>query len=269
MTAPRWLAEHVENGEVALRIGRAGEDIVAEWVGLVRLVARRDGTIVSFEAAPGASARTVAKVRKGSARLLLRHLEGKLALHGAAVAQHGRAAIFLGRSGHGKSTIAAALCARRGTMLCADDAVAIDVLGDGYRVLPSEEEHWLDGAACRALGKPATEETKAPIACENLAHDGASLALFVDLAFDDGLRAPLLTPISGIDAVACLVPQLVRFVVDESDAVRRELENVSNLVQRVAVVRLARPRSLDLLDATLDLVTQHPSLQWDRSEKNA
>jgi hypothetical protein len=262
MSATRWLAEHVENDAVAFRIGRDGAEIVAEWVGLVRLVARRDGTLISFEAEPGAPAPSVAKVRRGSARLLLRHLEGKLALHGAAVAKDGRAAIFLGRSGHGKSTMAAALCDRRATVLLADDAVAIDAVGEGYVVVPSEEEHWLDGPASRALGKHTTSEAKAPVACANVAGDGASVALFVDLVFDDRLSAPILTPVSGIDAVASLVPQLVRFVVDESDAFRRELDDVSNIIQRVSVVRVERPRSLDLLDSALDLVTHHPALRW-------
>src|SRR4051812_40864640 len=117
MSSVRWLAEYAEDGAVAFRIGRDGEELVAEWVGLARLTASRDRCQHRFEAEPGVDDAEVDKVRRGGANLLLRHLQGKLAIHGAAVARAGRAIILLGRSGQGKSTLAASLCTHDGVTL--------------------------------------------------------------------------------------------------------------------------------------------------------
>ena len=153
MSAVRWLAEYAEDGRVAFRIGRAGDELVAEWVGLARVTASRDGLTHRFEPEPGLEPAEIEKVRLGSASLLLRHLQGKLALHGAAVAVGGRAMILLGRSGQGKSTLAASLCARAGATLFSDDAVALDPgpSPGTYVLSPVERNHWLDAPARQAL----------------------------------------------------------------------------------------------------------------------
>ena len=54
--------------------------------------------------------------------------------------------------------------------------------------------------------------------------------------------------------MAALVPLLVRFVVDEPDLQRRELDLLSDLVARVPIVRLERPRALRALPATMDVI---------------
>lgn len=257
----RWLAEYSEDGQVAFRIGRAGDVLVAEWIDTLRLVARRDGTVLELADAPGADPRDTGKIRRGSARLLLRQLGGKLALHGAAVGFGDRAVVFLGRSGHGKSTLAAAMCARRDAVLFADDAIAIDESPNGYSITASEVDHWLDGPSRVALGLANDGAGKLPVRCDRPASHDARLVMFVDLAFDDGASVPRLGPLHGLEAVACLVPQVVRFVLDEPELHRRELESLMNLVDRVPVLRLERPRRLDLLDAALDLVLDHPLLE--------
>ena len=257
----RWLAEYAEDGNVAFRIGRADDVLVAEWIDTLRLVARRDGTVLEMVEAPGADPRETGKIKRGSARLLLRQLQGKLALHGAGVGFGERAVVFLGRSGHGKSTIAAALCARRDAVLFADDAIAIDESPNGYVITASEVDHWLDGPSRAALGLADDGEGKLPVRCGRPASHDARLVMFVDLAFVEGASAPSLRTLHGLEAVACLVPQVVRFVLDEPELHRRELESLMRLVDAVPVLRLERPRRLDMLDAALDLLMNHPLLE--------
>lgn len=257
MSAVRWLAEYAEDGRVAFRIGRAGDELVAEWVGLARVTASRDGLTHRFEPEPGLEPAEIEKVRLGSASLLLRHLQGKLALHGAAVAVGGRAMILLGRSGQGKSTLAASLCARAGATLFSDDAVALDPgpSPGTYVLSPVERNHWLDAPARQALraaqslpGGGDVGEDKRPVAAPQVGSASAPLVAIVDLAFGDD-ETPRLTAVGrGIDAIAALVPQAVRFVVDEPELQRRELEALAELVERVPVYRLVRPRRLDLLE---------------------
>lgn len=258
MAALRWLAEYAEDGEVAFRIGRDGDELVAEWIGLARMTARRDGSAHRFEPEPGVEEADVDKVRRGGAQLLLRHLEGKLAIHGAAVALGPRAIVLLGRSGHGKSTLAASLCTHAGATLFSDDAVAVDPgpSSGTYVVSPVESNHWLDALARSAvLGAPGTAkghaadgERKSPVRAARTGCGSAALVAIVELVFSDA-DTPRLTAVdSGMDAIGALVPQAVRFVLDEPDVHRRELEALAALIEHVPVYRLERPRSLDMLE---------------------
>lgn len=258
MTAPsssvRWLAHYAEEPDEPLfRIGRAGDEVVAEWVGLATLRARRDGSAVRFEPAPDADLRELAKVRRGGAALLVRHLRGELAMHGAAVAFGDHAVALLGRSGQGKSTLAAALCARGGCLL-SDDALHVDHAGDGWVLAPVEPDHWLDPPARAALGLDGEgpEGGKLPVAAPRRASMPARLVAFVDLAFggqEVGLRR-----LEGLDAAAALVPQIVRFVLDEPEAQRAELEMLLKLVGQVTVYRMDRPRGMGYLRETSERI---------------
>lgn len=259
----QWLAEYAEHGEVCFRIGRSGDEMVAEWIGLARVTASRDGLTHRFEPEPGLAEAEIEKVRLGSASLLLRHLQGKLAIHGAAVALGGRAIILLGRSGQGKSTLAASLCASAGVTLFSDDAVALDPGPERgtYLVSPVERNHWLDASARKALREARGgsssddgEEAKMPVAAPRVGSAGTPLVAIVDLVFAD-IEVPRLTNIGcGIDAIGVLVPQAVRFVVDEPDVQRRELESLAALVERVPVYRLERPCRLDMLEVAHPLL---------------
>jgi hypothetical protein len=250
-----WLADYSVAGEACFRIGRVGDEVIAEWVGAATLIARRDGTGARLTFEPTADLRTVEKIRRGSAWLLLRQLEGKIALHGSAVRYGNRALVFLGRSGDGKSTIAAAMC-RRGAELLADDAVGVDVTANGWVVQPHELDHWLDGAARRALGEgtAADEPRKAPVRSTSLASEPTMLAAFVALEFAD--VEPKLIRLHGIEAVAPLVPQVARLVIDEPERQKRELDLLFSLVDALPVHRLVRPRDLDRLEDVVDLVLE-------------
>lgn len=252
----RWLAEHLEDGEVAYRIGREGDELVAEWLGVVRLVARRDGSEFRFEPDPGAEPRDVEKIVQGSAQLLLRHLQGKLALHGAAVEIDGRAVVLLGQSSDGKSTLAASLCQRPRVKFLADDAVALELTEEGYSVLPLERNHWLEASARVALGHQVPSSTiKEPVSARNVGSGGAPLVAFVELRFGDAdAAAPTVHRLQGLEALAKLMPQIVRFVIDEPDLQRRELDAILGLVGRVPMTSIERPRRFELLDTTADLV---------------
>jgi hypothetical protein len=74
------------------------------------------------------------------------------------------------------------------------------------------------------------------------------------LAFRDDAASPRIVPVEGLDAVAGLLAQLTRFVVDEPAVSRRDLGLLAELVDRTRVVRLERPRRLDILWETATLV---------------
>lgn len=250
MSALRWLASYDEEGDVVFRIGRDGDELVAEWIGVARLTASRDGTSSRLEVVPGAPARSVKKIEEGSLRLLLRHAAGRMAFHGSAIEVAGRAHVLLGRSGQGKSTLAAWLCAH-GATLFADDAVAIDTglapHDPPWLVTAGEREHWLDEEARLALGWNVEDAEggrgKLPVRSLRLGHGSVPLGAFVELVFADA-AVPRMVRLGGVDALAVLVPQVVRFVLDEPARYRSELDELAELLDCVPVYRLERPRDI-------------------------
>lgn len=82
------------------------------------------GRDITFETAPGASTADVAIFLIGTAFGILLHQREQIVLHASAVCVNGSAVLFCGRSGAGKSTMAAALD-KRGFRLVTDDICAV------------------------------------------------------------------------------------------------------------------------------------------------
>lgn len=82
------------------------------------------GRRIVVSPAPEASPETVRLPLLGAAMALVLHQRALFALHGSAISIAGRAAIFIGRKGQGKSTLASALYGR-GHELLADDIAVI------------------------------------------------------------------------------------------------------------------------------------------------
>jgi hypothetical protein len=89
----------------------------------------------------------------GPALAILLHQRGFLVLHASGVAINGGVAAFLGRSGRGKSTMAAALV-KRGHTLFADDIVSISFVSDRPISFPGFPRLKLGVDAAERLGYP-------------------------------------------------------------------------------------------------------------------
>lgn len=246
-----WFAEAAVDDVSFARLGRRGEQLIAEWYGVGTLTADRMGTSATFAAIESADPIHRAKIEGGIARLLVRSLRGQIGLHGAAVACRNRALVFLGEAGAGKSTFAAAFLARRGASLLADDAVALE---DGAFVIPLERTHFLDDPAARALGLGSTVDSsgKTPIVAREVANYAVPLCAMLWLGFDDRLDEPRLQRVESIDALGMIIPQTVRFAIDEPERNRLEMERLMTLVGTIPSYSLIRSRRFDQLDATLD-----------------
>jgi hypothetical protein len=246
-----WISEKLEDGQAAFRIGRAGDELVADFVGLGLLRANSTGTSSSFEPSVGADPIALDKLREGLIPALLRHLHRELTLHGAAVTVEGRAIACVGISGAGKSTFAARLCSDRGALLLADDTTAIDFVGSTPTVLPTERVHWLISG--RATPHPEEGDTKEAVAPRALASASSPLVLVCRLRFDDAVVGPRVTRLRGHDAFEALVPSVVRFAIDDRQAHLREAEQLGSLVRSVPVYDVVRShRGEASLAATLE-----------------
>jgi len=240
-----WVAKTAREGRDYFRVGREGNSLVAEWPGVGTLTVDRAGTNPQFTAVGSADSAVVAKLRASAVPALLRHLRGGLALHASAVAFDGRAVAFLGDSGAGKSTLAFALSTVKAGQyaLLSDDCLSVS---EGL-VLPGDQSSWIDGPAKVALGV-SDDGPRSAVPALRVAGSPASLRWFVHLEFGEQI---CVTRLQGSAVAGILTRAVIRFVVDEPEVLRADLERLANLAADTEVLRLVRPRGWEHLPATM------------------
>jgi hypothetical protein len=252
----RWLHQWPDGAPPAFRLGRAGDELVAEWVGVGTLRASLDGTCSRFSSSPRAAAPHIEERLREHVAALLRHLQGGITFHASSVARGDTALAFLGESGAGKSTLAAKLCADERMELLADDTTALSLDGGVIRVVPTERHHWLRADIARAMGLDPGEHAKVPREASRAAVAPVRLRAVVALTFGEGEGGgPALRRVRGADAFALLSRALFRFALDVPDALVRELDALSWVAREVPLFELRRAandvRSLDASPAVV------------------
>jgi len=144
--------EHAETPEVTIREGavpmglkspgRSGADWAMEDDAFLLKISRvarfliRGGVEIVFEPEPGHDLGDVTLYLLGTCFAVLLQQRGSIVLHASAVSVGGRAMLFCGQSGAGKSTMAAMLC-ERGYALLNDDVCSLRPnAAGGYSVMP-------------------------------------------------------------------------------------------------------------------------------------
>ncbi len=123
----------------------------------------KNGKEIIIDRAPQADDTDVRLFLLGSVMGALMHQRGRLPLHGSAIRlPDGTAAIFMGPSGVGKSTLAAAF-RQRGYVVAADDISLIFTGDDGAPLLqPAYPELKLWAEAAAKIGEDAQTLTQGP-----------------------------------------------------------------------------------------------------------
>ena len=246
-----WLGEYREDGVVYFRLGRQGEELVAEWPSIATLRADPVARTSHFEPADDADPELVDKVHRSLARALLRQLDGKLTLHGSGVCIGANAVAIVGESGSGKSTLAAALARLDDVSFMADDTLAVEMSDAFVSLEPTEVQSWLLPDACTALGVEAGDDKRA-VAPARLAGPSRLVGIVVPRFVEAG--AVTLSRLKGVDMISALVPCVVRFIIDEPRVHLREMEQLGQLTNNVPMYSLARPRDLASLPETVRVV---------------
>jgi hypothetical protein len=264
-----WLAENRFAGRMLVRVGRRGDDLIAEFANLGQLTTSTRGTDVHFEPLAGVDEATLEKLRATVIDAFVRHAQGKVTLHGGAVSVDSKAVALVGPTGSGKSTLTAALCAEAEIGLVADDTVAIELpeiasAASSVEVVPTQKAAWLLPEARRALGLDSALAGKTAIPFRTGTSGRLELAAVVGLVFDSDVRPPELRRLRGQNAFSTLFNSAIRFVVDDPGAQLREFDQLRVLVERCPVYELRRLRDLrQLKDAARrvrDLLAgTHPS----------
>ncbi len=247
---PRWVSALEVYPGAYFRVGRIDADYVVEWTGLVAVRLSGVGEVLDVNKVDRADARLVGKILEHSIPAMALHLSGGLSFHASAVVCGGRAFAFLGASGHGKSTLASALCLRANGRLLADDITYFAQLGGTWLARGVERQSWLAPSARTALlGEEASAFGKEPLTLAGESEAPlAALVLLEEAPTIDLLR------LTGLRAAEALLTQLIRLELEDPAVQVRDLERIELLLRSVPVFVLRRPLSFDALPHVIAVV---------------
>lgn len=225
----------------------------------------RDGRDITIDPAPGATDDYLRVFLLGGALGLLLHQRGMLVLHASAVAAYGGAVAFVGNSGEGKSTTAAALHARGHAML-ADDMVALGMRGRVPLMPPGfpRLKVWPEVASALGLAMAELHEFNA----DDERRDWRSAGTFSTAALplgriyvletaDDG-EAPSIERLSAQDGFAALIQYSYAVgLLGQSGSTPAYLRQCVALVSSTPMFVLRRERRLADLSAIAGLIDAH------------
>ncbi len=243
----KWDREWRSDGFVSHRFGRAGGLVVAEWSGVGRLYASLDGSSHRFEIDAGADSDVARRIQDFIAPSLVRHLQGEISLHASAVAIEGRAIAFVGASGAGKSTIAAALCARSRAELAADDIVYVSYIYGVPCVVPTERTNRLAPSS----DAPRSKQAVAP---PRVAPSPRRLVAIVELVADDAAWKPALRPLEGAARFDAVSRAFMRFTSDDEATNLRDFHTIGSLAADVRIFALRRAWNAADIDRSVDVI---------------
>lgn len=220
-----------------------------------------DGCEILVEASPGADESLVRLFLLGSAFGALLHQRGYWPLHGSAIATPRGAAIFMGASGSGKSSLAGAF-QRRGFPALSDDVSALSFDPQGAaRVWPAYPRLHLWSDSLARLGESPgdldgrlNELEKFELPLEHFAAEPLPVSVIYSLYVDDGdgLR---LSPLKGFEKVQELTANTYRLHYLHGLHLEQQLfQQAQNLARQARMLRVTRPRQPFLLDELADLI---------------
>jgi len=267
----QWIASGATEADADGFVAAPGGGFVMRVAGICDYWVR-GGNEIGLSPARGADLASVRLYLIGSALGMAFHQRGMLVMHGATVQHGGAAAIFVGESGEGKSTLAANL-GRMGHAVFGDDTMPLWPRADGgFDAWPGSRMLKLWSDTIDALG-----ETPGRLDCvgERLdkfffpnhaqAPDApAPVGEIILLEAGGAETGVVVEPLAGLEALRVISQNTYR--PEYVPLLGREAEHFqlcSRLADRVPVVRLRRPWELDRLGETLALLRA----RWSAPER--
>ena len=190
--------------------------------------------------------------------------QGKPAFHASVVTVPGGAVAFLGKTGMGKSTLAASFALEDAAFLT-DDALLIDE-SDGIRAVPSHASVrlWEDSVEAVipdgvAKADAISISTKARLlAGTALSHSEEPVPLIA--AYVLGPKAPevvTIEPLAGSERHMAWIENSFLLDIKDSDLLARHFDWTHRIADRVPTFSLDYPRDYGMLSKVRDAVRQH------------
>ena len=245
---------------VSVRSVGAGRAMVVAYADGMEFLVNRQGDELWVRGPGGFSLETAATYLLGPVIGLVLRLRGITCLHASAVSVEGRAIVFVGDAGAGKSTIAAAF-ALRGHRVLSDDIVALSFHRGAWEVEPGIPSVRLwDDSTTLLLGHPGALPHMAPgwekRYMDLSMRDAGPSALEavplvgVYLLDPDGAKPPAAEPrqLAPGQALITLVRHTYANVLLDRDLRAGEFRTLSSVVSTVPVWRVVAPASRAALD---------------------
>lgn len=222
--------------------GRDGRHTVLRYPELCEFTGDAELTEVTAHPHLGVDPGLVAVLAAGALLAVHLVLGDRLVLHASAVRRDGRALAFVGASGMGKSTLAAALC-RAGCDLVADDVLRVEVNGSAQVYPGSTECRLRPSARGLAQGAPArpTADGRLALRPATLAEGTLPLAACVIPLPSRTASEVALKRLTAGQALRLLLhfPRVVGW--RETSTLARGFEGLADLVQVVPVYQAQVP----------------------------
>ncbi len=242
---------------------RAGETFLLHFPGVLRALIQ-GGRSMRIQVEPGHDPADLVLYLLGTCFAVILQQRGRVVLHASAVAVRGRAMLFCGQSGAGKSTIAA-LLERRGYPLLNDDVCNVSVQGGNYVVYPDGRMLKLWAESMAHLQKPGSAEARVRrdldkfyAAPERIDFTPRPVGgVYILHAREDSGKATL-ARLNTAESLSALTQNAYRPTLVRAMKMTPAYFDVSVAIQRSAgVYRLSRPMDFARAEEALDLLEQH------------
>jgi hypothetical protein len=240
------------------------DEIACHWQDVGSFAARRGNEIV-IDPLPTTDDAKISAWLQGTVLSLMLHQRGFLVMHSSSVAVGNTAVAFLGEVGWGKSTTAAALCAR-GHRLIADDVVAVRIAANASAsVVPGFATMKLLPEAIQFLGGdpqamplvPGEDEKRLRLMDQKADDAPVPLKYVYVLGEADKCRIDPIPPQAALLELIrhAFVARMTEFL-NRTNTATSHFAQCTKLVNGAAICRLSRPRSLALLPSLVQMVEQ-------------
>jgi hypothetical protein len=262
LTAPQpWTHQWISRSEAVLSLANVGGRLVLRF---------SDDARFSFDRSTREISCSTPLDRSGRHQLLdqvmPRVLEdlGHLMIHGSAINTADGTILFMGESGHGKSTVAASFensgiplltddCMR--LKACSDNSIACIPTYQSLRLWPDSARTVMDGTSSEQM---STETNKLRINLPPNPTLGPTLVAAIFALTPPGQKSSAITfsRVAPARAVALLLAQCFRLNPTDAEATKGAFQRCADVVERVPVVELSYPRDYGQLPAIRDAVLQ-------------
>ncbi len=243
----------------------ADRSFYIRWPDLFEFLVSPDGRRITYNPLPQASSAAFETYLLGHVLSYSLLKLGYEVLHATSVIVDGEALGLLGRSGHGKSSLAAAFL-QAGYRILSDDLLVLVETPEGIlvppglpriKLFPETAERFLPFPTSGAAMNPLTEKRVIPIPKAHSGRAPALLRALYKLPYSSAQRPSSKVRISRLaekTAFTELLAGTFNSRVLETPRLRRQFETMARLLTMVPVRRLSCPRGLDYLPQVRDAI---------------
>lgn len=253
------------NGQSWVTFYRSAAGFLLRFFDLADFCVTGDGRKATCTPVPGTSEETCHHLFLNQVLPLMMGQQGKLVFHASAVTLGNRAVAFLGESGRGKSTLAAAF-ATAGYRFLTDDGLILELAGGAYQVLPSHPSIRLREDSRGALLDADIENTAGAIhalkervpAQALLPNCDKAQPLLAAYFLGDG-TSPVMTVehIRGTEALVAWVKHAFVLDIDDQGWLAEHFKGIIQLSDMIPCYHLDYPRRFGDLDRLRTAILEH------------